>query len=89
MPKQRDRFLFRFAEGTVKLAGKVSEVQTSISTCNLPDQGKEHHDDLQGGADGFNPAEQQSTDDVEVRKSFFLVDVGITFVVVTFDQEFR
>ena len=52
------------ADGTV--GGWQEEVKksaTPIRTRSPPDEGGEHHDDLQGEADGFDPAEQRSADD--------------------------
>ena len=60
MSEQGDEFIFRCANGTVKLAGKGQEVRTSVPTRNLPDQGEVNYDEIQREADGSDPAEQQS-----------------------------
>ena len=47
LPKQGDNFLLLCADGAAKLAGEGQVFRISIHVWDPPDEGKEHHAELQ------------------------------------------
>ena len=62
MPKKGEEFVFSFADGSVKLAGRDKVFRKSTSRQEDTARGEEHNDVLQGESYGSEPPDQQTAD---------------------------
>ena len=68
-----EKFIFPFADGTVKLSGGDQVLRTSTLIRDCPDRGEEQGN-LQGESDGSSPPFQDSSpDDGEARNDFWSI----------------
>ena len=69
MSKKGQEFVFPFADGSVKLAGRDQVLRESTFIQDHSTRGQEQNDVLQGESDGSLPSDHQ-TDDMEAPRQF-------------------
>ena len=83
--KKSENFIFRTADGTVKLSGREQVLRKSTLIRDQPERGEECKDDLRRESDGSHPLDTM-TDDCNVCNDFGRWK-RITFLVITLNQE--